>query len=172
MSDGGMRGRQLPEERARSPEEIRQPSKNRPRYSIYFLVTLLILLFLVKRWSSKQKHKYEEAPPEDREEMLHEIFPSFGSGEIEVDIELSEEDLDGQFDRLADEFALSKSQLDGVRSEIESIVEEKTKGKDVDSQTKEAMANVMASTIRQEMKQLEGKETNIGGVSRLWDWVP
>lgn len=71
-----------------------------------------------------------------------------------LDISISEEDAEGQFERLADELALSRSQLAEVRGEIMSIIEERTADEDVDEEQKETMANIMASTIRQEIDQL------------------
>lgn len=71
-----------------------------------------------------------------------------------VDIKLSKKDAEGQFERLADELSLSERQLEEVRSEIMAIIEEQTVGEDIDEENKEAMANIMASTIRQELDQL------------------
>lgn len=87
---------------------------------------------------------------------LRDKIPVFkrDSAVTTVNIKLSEKDTEGQFERLADELALSKSQQEEVRRRIMAIVEERTRGENIDPENKIAMANIMASTIRQELNQL------------------
>lgn len=70
-----------------------------------------------------------------------------------INITISEEHLDGQFDALADDFALSESQLDDIRAEIETMVDEKAP--DADDEARRAMVNMLLSTTRQTLNQLD-----------------
>lgn len=86
-----------------------------------------------------------------------------------ADMDLSEDDLTGQLQQLADEFSLSPSQTEAVRDELESLIDERTEGAALDEGEKELMVHLMASVVRQSLDQPSSGEAEIIQHARLCD---
>ncbi len=71
-----------------------------------------------------------------------------------IDIELDlEGDVDDHLAQLADEFALTRSQLEDVREELETLIDERAP--DAEPEMREVMMNTMLTTLRQTLDQLD-----------------
>lgn len=70
--------------------------------------------------------------------------------EIEIDFE---SDIDDQLDQLADDFALSQSQVEDVRSDFEALVEERAPN--ADAEQRESMMHILLSSLRQTLEQID-----------------
>lgn len=137
-------------------EESSDSSGNFGRYMWYFILLFLTILWV--RILTSEDKKPVRGSFRDKRRFDKNRTPPSGSGRKEVDIKLSESDSKGQFRELAREFNLSTDQKKEIEQEIKEIVQERTKDKDIDNITKLKMSNIMASIIRQEMKQLEDGE--------------
>jgi len=71
-----------------------------------------------------------------------------------IDIELDlEGDVDDHLAQLADEFALTRSQTEDVREELELLIDEQAP--DADSETRNVMMKTLLTTLRQTLDQLD-----------------
>lgn len=75
----------------------------------------------------------------------------------EIEITLSEEDLQGQFNRIEEELSLSRLERDIIESAINELVNRTVEKEEIriNEEMKEAMANILVSTLLQEYKQIK-----------------
>lgn len=101
---------------------------------------------------------YIEQESEDQEGLTRnrEAFHRRGSETEDepLSISISQEDLEGQFQKLQDELALSNIERRMVESAIRELVEETVEERDIEmsEDMRQATANVIASTLRQEYR--------------------
>lgn len=77
-------------------------------------------------------------------------------GEIDIEISIGEDDLAGQFTKIAEELDLSEMEESILEHSIRKFVETKIEeyGFEMDEEMQEATANVIVSTLRQEYQEL------------------
>lgn len=74
----------------------------------------------------------------------------------DIEINLTEADIEGQFAQLGEEYDISDMEIDIIEGVIQSFVKEKSEELELDwdEEMREAMANIIVSTLRQEFEQI------------------